>query len=186
MSLTKEQLQELMDAITERLQEFELPMPSAVLLTKGAVRIAHEVIMEFIERERTTVTVVKEHAAPKPAAKVEAAPASDKLALTLGVEHTLVTPLRSQEGDDVALGKRHADFYAIIDELQRLAMGGMMPSMSTWDASRKAPLPKAQAVVNRFQKGWAQLAEVAGLQMERKRVATNGLPHINGTWNGDE
>lgn len=49
--LSNEHLQELYDAIKGRLEEFELPMPSAVLLTKGAVRVCHDVIKKWYEEK---------------------------------------------------------------------------------------------------------------------------------------
>lgn len=93
-----------------------------------------------------------------------------------------VTPLRSQVDDIDATAKRQAEFDAIVAEMKRVAMSGVMPKMPTWDAVRPAHLPKAQALMNKYQKTWTQMAEIAGLSIDRKGGSKDARPHINGTW----
>ena len=92
--------------------------------------------------------------------------------------------LRSQIDDVDALAKRQADFDAVVAELKRMAMGGIMPRMTTWDGARPTELPRAQAIVNRYQKSWGQLAEIAGLRMDKKETdSMRPVAHLNGTFN---
>lgn len=95
------------------------------------------------------------------------------------LQRTAIVPLRSQLDDEEAQRKRQAEFDTIIAELKHMAMGGIMPRMSTWDASKPISLPKSQAILNRYQKTWQQLAEMAGLRMDKKSAAV----HLNGTFN---
>lgn len=195
IQLSKEELEELTSTIAGRIKEFEVP--DAALPTRGIIRIAYEVITEFLRQQRITLIADKNYAEIEETrdvmrkAGLEHAVAkvnqvsSERVVATLGPEHTLVTPLRSQADDSVATDKRQADFDAIIKELKHLAMGGFMPSMATWDTSRLASLPKAHAAIGRFQKGWAELADIAGLKMGKRGPAKDERVHINGTWNGD-
>lgn len=100
------------------------------------------------------------------------------------LQRSAIAPLRSQADDPEAQAKRQADFDAIIGELKHMAMGGIMPRMNTWDASKPVGMPKSQAVINRYRKTWGQLAEIAGLRMDKKETdAMRPVAHLNGTFN---
>lgn len=53
----------------------------------------------------------------------------------------------------------------VIAELQRQAMGGVMPSMDAFDAARPANWSRAQAHMVRMGTSWGQLAKLAGLRL---------------------
>lgn len=108
----------------------------------------------------------------------------DVICAYLGRQEVMATvnPLRSQADDPEATAKRQAEFDAIVGEIQRVAMGGVMPKPNVWDAARPAHLPKSAALMHRYQKTWGQLAEIAGLSLERHRSRKDTRPHLNGTF----
>jgi hypothetical protein len=66
----------------------------------------------------------------------------------------------------------------LVAELQKMAMGGKMPAMTQWDESKPATWPGSHAVIGRFGKGWAAIAEEAGLTLKRqagREASSNGV-----------
>lgn len=110
-----------------------------------------------------------------------------RIAYCVIAEHlgrTSIQPLRGQVDDEEAQRKRQAEFDAIIAEIKHVSMGGIMPRMNTWDAAKPVHMPKSQAIINRHQKTWGELAEIAGLRMDKKETATmRPVAHLNGTFN---
>lgn len=196
-TLSKEQLQKLTDAIIERLLEFELP--AGKLPAKGVVRVAYEVICDFQRQQRITLLadktyaeieetrsvakqVATQHVIAKAHEEIEArkretSALPEKLTLTLGPEHILVTPLRNGEPkeDDNAQFKQLGSeekavlLREIIGELQMLSKHGEMLTQAEWDEHKPPHLPKAQAAVARYKITWGRLAEYANLEYQGRR-----------------
>lgn len=158
--LSKEDLQRLTTIIAERYQELDLP--DTAMPNLGMVRIVYDVIAAHLQSKATDPSTL--------------------LPSTL-LRGTL-SPLRSQLDDEDAQRKRQEEFDAIVAEIKHVAMGGIMPRMNTWDAAKPVHMPKSQAIINRYQKTWGQLAEIAGLRMDKKEtVAMKPVAHLNGTFN---
>lgn len=62
----------------------------------------------------------------------------------------------SRKGADPTLNE-------VIVQLQRMAMGGKMPSMKTWDESKPATWPVATTLLSRLDLTWTELAKEAEL-----------------------
>lgn len=179
--LSKEQVQMLRDAIIERLMEFDLP--DAMMPNKGVIRVAYDVIAAYLAQSTAPVAPAIHPAAQPRKPLPDPDVARDKLAdaLAQGSAGSLVLAMAKEddEGDDPDAKKR-ADFDALVRELQRVAMGGVMPRMTTWDAIKPAHMPTSKWIINNYRMGWRQLAEVADLQMDRKGGAEMEPVHRNG------
>lgn len=68
-----------------------------------------------------------------------------------------------------ARNARKPTYDDVIKELKRMAMGNVMPTMTVWDEARPADWPKAQALCWRFNCGWVDLAQDAGLKLKNNR-----------------
>lgn len=55
-----------------------------------------------------------------------------------------------------------------VAELQRIAMGGVMPSPDRFDYAKPAHWPRAAQLCDQFGVTWADLADAAGLQLTRQ------------------
>lgn len=190
--LSKDQLQELFDAIMGRMQEFELPMPSAVLLTKGAVRVAYDVIAPFVRGQMIPAREEAEDKKRALFASVRAEPvkangnghrslpdpdvARDNIANMMAsaaggaLASTIIKPRTLAEINDVPLpamdnSAKSDQLREIMHELQDMAVDEVMPTMAFWDNAKPPHLPKAQALLMRHLLTWNRLAEYAHLEV---------------------
>lgn len=196
--LTKEQLQQLTDEITDRLKEFE--MPNAMIPTKGTIRVAYEVISAYLRGQMTPAPrgFPEEAADKRHFAELERKKeikitngVAPSVAATLGPEHTVVTPLKNgtprtlaeAQGDELTelTGSelKAALLRQMIGELQMLSKHGEMPTQAEWDEHKPLHLPKAQAATQRFNLTWGRLAEYAHLRYEGRRPTPS--PEVAGT-----
>lgn len=83
---------------------------------------------------------------------------------TLGPEHTTVTPLKAVGRSGNALPTREE----LVAEVKRQAMGGVMPTMATFDKSRPANWATAAAHLLRLKLGWDDLRVLAELKPNRR------------------
>lgn len=179
--MNTQQLTELTNRINERLAKFGEGVFS--VMPAGVVRLVHGVIEEWWEADAFAAEPKQPAELPKPAKPVVDAlpaaifrpepqpqPVSEKAAAVLGPEHTIVTPLKNGNGHHEAavshFGNALPDIYAVIKELKRISMAGMMPTQAQFDAARPANWATAQAQCKRFDMTWGQLAEEAGLKMK--------------------
>lgn len=75
-------------------------------------------------------------------------------------------------GSYVAIGQAEASepsYVQVLTEIQRIAMGGVMPSEAVFDLARPATWPTANESCVLWGLSWEQLAEEAGLKWLRKR-----------------
>jgi hypothetical protein len=117
---------------------------------------------------------------------------SPQAVATLGPEHVIVTPLKPKLPDPDIARDRLAGALAngsdgelvsvinrqlrgrrgnvlptldqVIAELQHQAMGGVMPTMTAFDAAKPGNWASAQAQMARLGTKWNELAEAAGLK----------------------
>lgn len=186
--MNTQQLTELTNRINERLAEFGEGVFS--VMPAGVVRLVHGVIEEWWEADEKAWPKIpaddpvldaysmgyergKEVAKPKPEPKfvTQTPPVAETVAAVLGPEHTVVTPLKTNgnghhEAAVSHFGNALPDIYAVIKELKRQSMAGMMPTQAQFDAARPANWATAQAQCKRFDMTWGQLAEEAGLKMK--------------------
>lgn len=100
-------------------------------------------------------------------------PISAEAATALGVEHTLVTPLKPRTLAEVDADEKRfaqlgsdekaAQLRAIVNELRMLSAHGEMPSMADWDEKKPEDLPRATTLLQRHKLTWGQLAQYADL-----------------------
>ena len=101
---------------------------------------------------------------------------STEAATALGVEHTLVTPLKPRTLAEVDADEKRfaqlgsdekaAQLRAIVNELRMLSAHGEMPSMAEWDERKPDDLPRAAAITQRHKLSWGRLAEYADLRFD--------------------
>lgn len=101
---------------------------------------------------------------------------STESATALGVEHTLVTPLKPRTLAEVDADEKRfaqlgsdekaAQLRAIVNELRMLSAHGEMPSMAEWDERKPDDLPRAAAITQRHKLSWGRLAEYADLRFD--------------------
>lgn len=181
MKLTGDELKELTERINARLLEFGDKVFDPV--APGVVRLIHSVLGEW-EADRAVACEPD----PAPVAPVLFVPPpprgavtiesnantitvpngnghalSAQAAATLGREHTLVTPLKATAR--VAPNGNHLPTVdEVVAQVRRIAMGGVMPTMAAFDASRPADWSTAQAHLLRLNLSWESLREIAELK----------------------
>lgn len=75
-----------------------------------------------------------------------------------------------------------AEFNAVVEALRNMAMAGIMPRMTTWDAAKPVHLPNAKKIINTYRKGWNEMATITGLKMDRRYNPADSEPvYTNGT-----
>lgn len=183
MTLTNEQLRELTALINARLAEFHpMALPT---LSPGIVRLVYGVLQEWQWEQETPAIPTTDLPWSQPvkeAEEVEAMPqCNGKLPDPDAAREAIATMLAGGGNGHVAFapkvhevtGKRHSAWPTlaeIIDHLRTLAMAGVMPRHVTYDAERPAGWPCAQAIMREYAVTWTELAEKAGLKMERPRA----------------
>jgi hypothetical protein len=121
---------------------------------------------EELAREREEVDEVKAPSPPTPEPVLTA-----QAVASLGPEHTVVTPLKSNGNGKHGTVKPRTHLPSLeemVKELRRQAMGGVMPTMAAFDAARPANWSTAQAHLLRLATTWGDLAEAAGLHPRGK------------------
>jgi len=193
-NLTSEQLTELTELVNERLQEFNLSGQLFFeVLSRGQVRLYYGIFEAwFFEKHLHAKVFVKDevHIVSPPAQPAlhpegsrepildgAAATVHQPASVTVKPGNSLGAPLATVPNENgngahthhtEAAPIRHVSNAQIIAELQSMAMGGKMPTMTQWDESKPATWPGAGAFTKRFNKGWAEIAKEAGLELKYK------------------